>query len=261
MGQVVSKNPYDYGENVWAALKAHNPMVEAFLSSREQGRSGVVGVAGRLTGALGIKTGGFPTQQERLNKETEKQFKEKKVSSAKFTELSLSERLRVERAIKTAFVPNMNEITRNAAGERMFWHEIGSTQKLEASLPPEQQEFLKKNLLPLPGFKAEKVFDGVRMPTTQDEKLQADALFSKWYTKMIERMMKLPKFEARPQTQKEIILHQLLDDARTAARAEWVRSLAKKGSRSALATPLPSPLETSGNGPQETNIFSPRHSR
>lgn len=233
MGQQVSKNPYDYGENVLAAGRSLFPLVSEFKQARAQGESGVQGIAKKLGGALGVKSGGFPTKQERLDTETAKMYPKKT-----FDTLTIGERLMVERAVESKAVPNQNEVSKNAASERMFWHDIATNQRLEASLPEKNKDWLKKNNLDLPGFKPEKVFNGVRLPTTQAEQTEAEALFLKWYKVMLDRLEGVKGFEALPQSAKKKVLSDRLDDARTAARGEWLQSINRRTQPNRSSSPL-----------------------
>jgi hypothetical protein len=213
-GMLLSQNPHSPAQNAIAALENMNPLIAAQIQDRSS-----------LPGAIGMKTGRFPSFAEFVKQETGGRdyealpLKEKREIVKKFEE---HKKLRPR---DRSFVQ-----ASRAGAERDLWRSFSRTDALKAELPEAQRAFLKQHNLVLPGYEPEVTVKGVRMPTTLEERNRFAVEVAKQYTIQIDRFMNMKQIE---QFKKKGVLQEVLNRHLEAAR-ERARAVALRGLRGSV---------------------------
>ena len=204
-GYLESKNPDDFMQNLFAALKGMNPMVAAMLKDPEKSKLG--STLGSLAPALGLKDSRTPTLEEQ----------------GKLTG-SLSERRRAMQQPK----PERNELASRAAGERAYWGAYAKQDALKEGLPDHQQKWLDAHKLKLRGFETEITQGGVRLPGSVEEDNFMKEAVREQYEHQIQRLVDSSAFQSLRVEKQQARLDSLLVLARRRARVQLRKQMSSR---------------------------------
>lgn len=212
-GYLVSRNPDDSYENLFAALKNANPMISAYLRGVEQQTGGGKELVTSFGGAVGVKKGKLPDIEAKYEAMT----------GHGMGEASLPERRKVQRAIdkERAQQPNLNIEAQRKAAVRNVLKNFARQDAIRSELSEPNRKWLDSNRLHLPGFSEELTLDREKLPLTHKEAERFMALVTRHYDERIEALRGsklIEKWKADGVLQKR--LGSRLTLARERARAE-----------------------------------------
>lgn len=213
-GFLASRNPDNTWENAKAALMNLNPTVATLFGDESKG---VKNTVSRLAQVGGLKSGTKGTFEEQADAKANELYKKP------YSALSNREKANVSKALEDTKQPP-NELAERASGERAYWSGIQRKDDLVAAIPQDVNKFISDNKLKLPGFDEVRTIDKERVPLTNSERKQFEAVVAQKYEAQVRRFMSNPDFVNRTQPSKQAAFDKGMALARRQAWAAFRRS-------------------------------------
>jgi len=165
-GYNISNDPQSKMENMKAALKSANPMLQSWIEGRESGKSGTKNIVERLAGVVGYKKGKYPKHEDLLTQEQGKPVEGMDIGERLVAEAEHEETAKSKRESLPIDVRRAEELK---AGQKAQKNIVKRGVELQESLDKADRQWLQSRGLLLQGYDNKVTLGKIKMYLTENE--------------------------------------------------------------------------------------------